>query len=107
MCGICGVMHFSGERVEPGTLRAMTDAISHRGPDGEGVYVGGPIGLGHRRLAIIDLSEAGAQPMHSADGRYSITYNGEVYNFKELRRELEELGCRFKSTSDTEVVLAA
>lgn len=107
MCGICGVLHFSGERVEPGTLRAMTDAISHRGPDGEGVFAGGPIGLGHRRLAIIDLSEAGAQPMHSADGRYSITYNGEVYNFKELRSELEELGCRFKSTSDTEVVLAA
>lgn len=107
MCGICGVMHFSGERVEPGTLRAMTDAISHRGPDGEGVYVGGPIGLGHRRLAIIDLSEAGAQPMHSADGRYSITYNGEVYNFKELRRELEAFGYSFKSTSDTEVVLAA
>ena len=85
----------------------MTDAIAHRGPDGEGVYIDGPVGLGHRRLAIIDLSPAGAQPMHTADGRYIVTYNGEIYNFEELRGELERLGLRFNSTSDTEVLLKA
>ena len=75
----------------------MTDAIAHRGPDGEGHYIDGTVGLGHRRLAIIDLSPAGHQPMASADGRYVLTYNGEIYNFRELRLELEALGHRFRS----------
>lgn len=85
----------------------MTDAIAHRGPDGEGHYVDGPLGLGHRRLAIIDLSEAGHQPMATEDGRFVIAYNGEVYNFNELRVELEANGHRFHSRTDSEVVLKA
>lgn len=86
-------------------LRRMTDAIKHRGPDGEGHYVDGPVGLGHRRLSIIDLSPAGHQPMMTRDGRYVISYNGEVYNYRELRIELEALGWQFHSTTDSEVVL--
>lgn len=85
----------------------MTDALAHRGPDGEGQWCEGPIGLGHRRLAVLDLTDAAGQPMHSLDARYVITYNGEVYNFRELRRELEKTGSRFISHSDTEVVLEA
>ena len=88
-------------------LRRMTDAIKHRGPDGEGHYVDGPVGLGHRRLSIIDLSPAGHQPMMTRDGRYVISYNGEVYNYRELRIELETLGWQFHSTTDSEVVLYA
>ncbi len=88
-------------------LRRMTDAIKHRGPDGEGHYVDGPVGLGHRRLSIIDLSPAGHQPMITRDGRYVISYNGEVYNYRELRIELEALGWQFHSTTDSEVVLYA
>nr|WP_287411749.1 asparagine synthase (glutamine-hydrolyzing) [Pseudodesulfovibrio sp.] len=107
MCGICGLLNFSSERPDAATLRAMTDAIRHRGPDGEGFYIDGPVGFGHRRLAIIDLSEAAAQPMVSEDGRYVLTYNGEVYNFQELRKELRDLGYGFRSTSDTEVILIA
>ena len=83
----------------------MTDAIAHRGPDGEGFFTDGNVALGHRRLAIIDLSPAGHQPMATRDGRYVISYNGEIYNFNELRIELEALGHQFHSRSDTEVLL--
>jgi asparagine synthase (glutamine-hydrolysing) len=85
----------------------MTDAIAHRGPDGEGFTLDGCLGLGHRRLAVLDLSPAGQQPMATPDGRYVITYNGEIYNFRELRRELELLGHEFHSRTDTEVLLHA
>jgi len=85
----------------------MTDTISHRGPDGEGYFVDGSFGFGHRRLAIIDLTQAGHQPMETSDGRYVIAYNGEVYNFQELRQELEAKGRQFRSRTDTEVVVNA
>lgn len=107
MCGITGIFHLDGEPASPLILRRMTDAIAHRGPDGEGHYVDRSLALGHRRLAIIDLSPAGHQPMQSPDGRYVISYNGEVYNFRELRTELQSLGYRFHSATDTEVVLLA
>ncbi len=107
MCGICGIFNLDGEPVSPVNLRKMTDAIAHRGPDGEGFFIDSFLGLGHRRLAIIDLSPLGHQPMVSRDGQYTISYNGEVYNFQELRAELEALGCPFRSRSDTEVVLNA
>lgn len=107
MCGIAGIVHTDGRPVEPALLRRMTAAIIHRGPDGEGIHVDGPVGVGNRRLAIIDLSDAAAQPMHNERGDIVLTYNGEVYNFRELRRTLERAGCRFRSRSDTEVVLRA
>jgi asparagine synthase (glutamine-hydrolysing) len=107
MCGIAGVFHLNGDPVSPAVLQAMTDSISHRGPDGEGYFIDGPLGLGHRRLAIIDLSPAGHQPMATEDGRFVIAYNGEVYNFRELRVELEALGHQFHSRTDSEVVLRA
>lgn len=105
MCGIAGIFNLNGEPVSPILLRKMTDAIAHRGPDGEGFYIDSFIGLGHRRLAIIDLTPAGHQPMATVQNQYIITYNGEVYNFQELRTELEALGHQFRSRSDTEVVL--
>ena len=107
MCGICGIYDIGGAPASPEALRSMSDAIVHRGPDGEGHMTDGPLGLGHRRLKIIDLSEAAAQPMQTPDGRYAITYNGEVYNFRELRSELERRGRTFSSRTDTEVVLHA
>jgi asparagine synthase (glutamine-hydrolysing) len=107
MCGIVGLIHLRGEPVSPVALKKMTDAVAHRGPDGEGHWIEGNVGIGHRRLAIIDLSPGGHQPMISADQRYVLSYNGEVYNYRELRAELETLGQRFHSGSDTEVVLAA
>lgn len=85
----------------------MTDALEHRGPDGSGTHVDGATGLGNRRLAILDLSDAGAQPMLNAAGDVALTYNGEIYNFRELRKELEAVGRHFRSRSDTEVVLQA
>lgn len=105
MCGVAGIFNLNGEPVSPVILRGMTEAIAHRGPDGEGFYVDSFIGLGHRRLAIIDLSPAGHQPMMTEDKSLILTYNGEVYNFQELRIELESLGYQFKSKTDSEVVL--
>lgn len=107
MCGIAGILHLSGEPASPVAVRAMADAVRHRGPDGEGQWCEGPVGLSHRRLAIIDLSEHGRQPMLTRDGRLVISYNGEVYNFRELRTELEALGYTFRSDTDSEVVLAS
>ncbi len=107
MCGIAGYLQFDGDSVSPILLRRMGDAISHRGPDGEGVFSDGPCGLVHRRLAIIDLSPAGHQPMATQDGRFVLIYNGEVFNFQELRIELEALGWQFHSRTDSEVVLKA
>src|SRR3712207_4888280 len=107
MCGIAGLIHLNGAPVSPAVLERMTSAIAHRGPDGEGYWIEGHVGLGHRRLAIIDLSPAGHQPMLSADHRYALSYNGEVYNFRELRAELEAAGYWFRSKTDSEVVLYA
>ena len=107
MCGISGIFNLNGEPVSPVLLRRMTDAIAHRGPDGEGFYINKSVGFGHRRLAIIDTSPAGHQPMITSDERFVLTYNGEIYNFQELRLRLESLGHQFRSKTDTEVVLHA
>jgi asparagine synthase (glutamine-hydrolysing) len=107
MCGICGIFNMNGEPVSSVSLRRMTDAIAHRGPDGEGFYTDSFIGLGHRRLAIIDLTPAAHQPMVTRDGQFAISYNGEVYNFQEIRAQLQSLGHQFHSRSDSEVILYA
>jgi asparagine synthase (glutamine-hydrolysing) len=108
MCGIAGRYNYvSGAPVAGAMVRGMCDLIAHRGPDGDGVWAEGPVGLGHRRLAIIDLSEGGRQPMTHIDGGLTITFNGEIYNYLELRRDLEARGHRFRSQSDTEVMLAS
>src|SRR5713101_9127500 len=106
MCGIAGIVDVTGRPVDRTLLRAMTAVQAHRGPDGEAVVCRGPAGRGHRRLAIIDLS-TGDQPMSSDDGHVWIVFNGEIYNFRELRRELEAGGARFRTQSDTEVILRA
>ena len=106
MCGILGLLHRSpGER--PALSDALLARLAHRGPDGNGVYVDAHVQLGHTRLSIIDLTQAARQPMATRDGRYVITFNGEIYNYLELRAELEVLGEQFESHSDTEVLLAA
>jgi asparagine synthase (glutamine-hydrolysing) len=108
MCGINGrVNDRTGAPVAAETLAAMADLLQHRGPDGAGVWSDGAVGFGHRRLAVIDPSDAGRQPFHTADGRLTITFNGEIYNFQDVRRELEQHGCRFVSRTDTEVILQA
>ncbi|MEO5893853.1 MAG: asparagine synthase (glutamine-hydrolyzing) [Ferruginibacter sp.] len=118
MCGIAGIISLNNLLVSKERLTKMTDALAHRGPDGEGYWLNtnGNSGFGHRRLAIIDLSNNAAQPMHLLPGaspsgdnkeRYTITYNGEIYNFIEIRDELRNKGYRFHSQSDTEVILAA
>ncbi len=104
MCGICGVFDFKGEPVQKDLVGRMSDAIRHRGPDGEGLYVCDQIGLGHRRLSIIDL-QGGNQPITNEDDSLAIIFNGEIYNFVELREELEKSGHIFKTRSDTEVIL--
>lgn len=107
MCGICGILHFDGQSPSLELLSTMTQSLRHRGPDAGGVHIEGSIGLGHRRLAIIDLSESGKQPMTNEDDSIWITYNGEIYNFLEVRKELEQRGHIFRSESDTEVILHA
>lgn len=105
MCGIAGLFHIgTAKPVDPQRVRLMTDAQAHRGPDGSGVWTAQGVGLGHRRLSIIDLG-GGAQPMHTPDGTISVTYNGEIYNFRDVRRELEAKGAVFRTDSDTEVLL--
>jgi asparagine synthase (glutamine-hydrolysing) len=108
MCGIAGIFHYQDFQrpVDRDLLLAATRTLAHRGPDGEGIWSEGPAGLGHRRLAILDLSDAAIQPMTDETGRFVITFNGEIYNFRELRTLLEGGGHRFRSTGDTEVVLA-
>jgi asparagine synthase (glutamine-hydrolysing) len=107
MCGICGVLNFDGSKVSSALLKKMTDSIAHRGPDGEGWYQSKGLGFGHRRLAIVDLSPLGHQPMVTQDNRYALTYNGEIYNFREIRAELIDKGHSFLSQTDSEVVLRA
>ncbi|SDE89653.1 asparagine synthase (glutamine-hydrolyzing) [Rhodospira trueperi] len=107
MCGLAGILNFDGAPASETALKAMTDIIAHRGPDDSGSFIDGALGLGHRRLAIIDLSPSGHQPMVSACGRFVLAYNGELYNASPLRAALERKGHRFCGHSDTEVVLNA
>jgi asparagine synthase (glutamine-hydrolysing) len=107
MCGIAGIFHPDVPKpVDPARVRAMCDVLAHRGPDGSGIWTAPGVGLGHRRLSIIDL-DGGAQPMASADGALVVSFNGEIYNFQEVRAELEARGHIFRTESDTEVILAA
>ena len=105
MCGIVGIVSYKQQPIEEQRLQQMMNVIKHRGPDDEGVFVKDNVGLGHVRLSILDLSMAGHQPMQDETGRYTIVLNGEIYNFIELRGQLEKLGLRFVSNSDTEVLL--
>ena len=109
MCGIVAVFDYlsTGRRVDPGVFDSVVDTLAHRGPDGRGTWHDGPVSLGHRRLAILDPTEAGSQPMVHTSGDFVVTYNGEIYNFRQLRTELEELGHSFRTNCDTEVLLAA
>jgi asparagine synthase (glutamine-hydrolysing) len=109
MCGINGIFsyHYASNAIDAGELLRTRDHMSARGPDAAGEWISADrhAGFGHRRLAIIDLSETGAQPMHSADGKLIVAFNGEIYNYRALRQKLEANGCRFRSQSDTEVLL--
>src|SRR4051812_5551938 len=110
MCGIAGFLSTEGVSFDQDkTLRLMTDQLAHRGPDDVGYWIDsrGTIALGHRRLSIVDLSCAGRQPMQSPAGWFQIVLNGEIYNYRELRRELAAKGVKLRSDSDTEVALAA
>jgi len=105
MCGICGQFNFGDQApVNPQDLQQMTSCLVHRGPDEEGHYLSGSLGLGFRRLSIIDL-EGGHQPMSDVDQSVWVVFNGEIYNFRELRKELESHGHRFRTSSDTEVIV--
>jgi len=107
MCGVAGILAREGQVVHEGVLKLMGEAIAHRGPDDHGTHVDGPAGLASRRLAVLDLTPAGHQPMATEDQRFTIVYNGELYNFRELAAELGARGHRFRSHADTEVVLRA
>jgi asparagine synthase (glutamine-hydrolysing) len=105
VCGIVGVFNLKGDQVSSQEIKKMTDSISHRGPDGEGIFIDENIGLGHRRLSILDVSSKGSQPMISKDGNWVIVFNGCIYNFRELKIELQSKGHEFVSTTDTEVIV--
>ena len=105
MCGILGVFNLNGNPVDEASLMKMGDQLVHRGPDGEGSYINSEIGLVHKRLSILDISQKGKQPMYSKDQKWIVVFNGCIYNFKELRDELEQLGHVFESNSDTEVIV--
>jgi asparagine synthase (glutamine-hydrolysing) len=106
MCGICGIYSLCDALIDNNLLDRMTSIMKHRGPDGEGSYRAQGIGMGHRRLSIIDLA-GGAQPITNEDGTIQLIFNGEIYNFIELREELEKKGHQFKTRSDTEVIIHA
>lgn len=106
MCGIAGIYDRTGQPIDRELLQRMTSALHHRGPDGQGYFVEGAVGLGHRRLSIIDV-EGGAQPISNEDGTLQVVFNGEIYNYVELREELVAFGHLFKTASDTEVILHA
>ena len=105
MCGISGYLNFSGQPASVEIIERMTQKLVHRGPDNSQNYINENLCLGHTRLSIIDLSDNGNQPMESLCTNYVLSYNGEIYNFQELRIELKKLGYKFQSTSDTEVLL--
>ncbi len=105
MCGIVGQINFKGEMVNKDELEIMRDTMIHRGPDDSGMYCHGNVGLGFRRLSIIDLSGAGSQPMCNENGSIWLVFNGEIYNFDSLRKDLLSKGHKFKSTSDSEVLI--
>src|SRR3989344_8762783 len=108
MCGITGIYSFKGGNgIDQSLLRSMTKVLSYRGPDSEGYYTDSYVGLGHRRLSIIDLSEKGKQPMCNENGDIWIVFNGEIYNFMDLREDLEKRGHKFRSNTDTEVMIHA
>ncbi len=106
MCGICGIFNIDGNPVAPELINIMNSTMFHRGPDGDGIFVDKNVGLGHRRLSIIDL-DTGDQPMSGSDGQVTIAFNGEIYNFQKLKTILEKKGHRFKTKSDTEVIIYA
>src|SRR5882724_10264143 len=98
MCGFVGIIALSGANTDPSVIQQMSAVLRHRGPDDEGIYISGPVGFGFRRLSILDLSPAGHQPMFSRDGQTVLVFNGEIYNYLELRQELENLGHTFDSS---------
>ena len=107
MCGFASILSLTGDTINSEQLKRMSHVIRHRGPNSDGVYIKDSIGFAFRRLSIQDLSDAGSQPMQSIDQRYAVVFNGEIYNYIELREELIKLGFEFRSKSDTEVLLNA
>src|SRR5262249_12071058 len=107
MCGFAGIVSTNGAKIDAAIVDRMSNSLRHRGPDDEGSFVDGAVGLGFRRLSILDLSPSGHQPMVSRDGRYVLVYNGEIYNYIEIKQELQAKGYEFRSSGDTEVLLNA
>ena len=107
MCGIAGIIKKKNDKVNREEIQMMNDAMSHRGPDAEGIYIDDTVGFGHRRLSIVDLSEGGRQPMFSHDRKYVLVFNGEIYNYIELKEYLKKKGAKFVTETDTEVIMEA